>query len=174
MDNSSYNSLTNKLIQNGIIKDTPFDNPDKKMNASLNFFNESIKSEEKESIESENKQTPVITNPNSKKRLNRFEIEADESGTNNAKHKENVFLKMFKSSFSSNRDKSLFMCLFPKIYKAHLAKDALKELTELGIDTDELHNKTIPYGESESRYKKLIKYLKYANELQIKIKNKTN
>ena len=43
---------------------------------------------------------------------------------------------------------------------------------ELNIDTKALLDKTIPYGESEGRYKDLIKYLNYANEIQTRLKKK--
>ena len=68
----------------------------------------------------------------------------------------------------------LFRSFFPKIYKARLAKDALQKLKELDIDTRELLNKTIPYGEEQARYDGLIKYIKYANEIETKINKKFN
>ena len=46
----------------------------------------------------------------------------------------------------------------------------MKRLKELNIDTQKLLEKTIPYGEGETRYQNLVKYINYANEIQIKLK----
>ncbi|MBR1617302.1 hypothetical protein IJ670_04040, partial [bacterium] len=60
--------------------------------------------------------------------------------------------------------------LFPILYKSKIIKEALKSLLELGIDTNSLFDKAIPYGESASRYEQLAKYLGNINEIQVKLK----
>ena len=69
---------------------------------------------------------------------------------------------------------NFLFAFFPKLYKAKLARDAMAKLKELNIDTSKLLDKTIPYGENETRYQDLVKYINYANELQTNIKKKIN
>lgn len=152
MDKSVYNSLTNQLIQNGIISNENLPNE----SDTVNFFE--VNTENNANQEENNNLKASF-----KKRLNSFDNEA--VGVQNSIKAENSKL--------SNKEK-FFIRFFPKLYKAYLAKNALKELTELDINTDELLNKSIPYGEEESRYKNLIKYLKYANDIQVRIKKKFN
>jgi len=45
--------------------------------------------------------------------------------------------------------------------------------SKLEIDVSELADKSIPYGEAEDRYQNLIKYIKFANDIQIDIKRKS-
>ena len=63
---------------------------------------------------------------------------------------------------------------FPKVYRAKLIKKAIAKMLELNLDAKSLLDKTIPYGEGESRYEDLVKYLNYANELQTKLKKNFN
>ena len=46
----------------------------------------------------------------------------------------------------------------------------MSKFAELNIDTQTLLDKTIPYGENETRYEDLVKFLNYANELQTRLK----
>ena len=84
----------------------------------------------------------------------------------------------FKQNLASkgalNAIENFLLTFFPRLYKAKLARDAMSKLKELNIDTKRLLEKTIPYGEGEMRYQNLIKYIKYANEIQTKIKKETN
>ena len=54
------------------------------------------------------------------------------------------------------------------------SKDAIQKMSDMGIDPNYLLNKTVPYGEGELRYKKLAEFIKYANEIQTKLKRKTS
>lgn len=151
MENNNYNSLANKLIQSGIIQN------------SENFF-EDFCNNSKKTEEVEKEQETIVENPinesKSKKRINKYDLELIGSINNS-----DEFLK------KSLIEKLLFK-FFPKLYKAFLVKNAMKKLFELNIDEKMLFNKTIPYGENEVRYRDLIKYLNYANELQVKLGNK--
>ena len=87
---------------------------------------------------------------------------------------ENALKKHSNATNPLSKKENFLIKFFPKLYKAYMAKCALKEFTRLNIDTKELMDKAIPYGESETRYKNLIKYLKYANDLKSKIESKFN
>ncbi len=162
MDNPLYNSLTEKLIQDGILPSTDFFYQE---DDSKNFF----KFEEKE----EENQTKT------RKRLNQYDLDliGDSEIATNPKNKPYESIKRFlnfKKIKLENGNATLYEIIFskffPKIYKAKLVKQAMSKFIELNIDTQTLLNKTIPYGENETRYKDLIKYLNYANELQTKLK----
>lgn len=171
MENKSYNSLEEKLIQSGIIKQG---------NEPENIFEKRPKEEEISSFVEipEDFQKFDATN---KKRLNEYDLNLLQEQIENDSPrsfetvkrflnvKENSLIK--KNKFSPER---LFLAFFPKIYKAKIAKEALKKLGELNIDTKTLLDKTIPYGEEEIRYKNLIKYLNFANEIQNSVKRKCN
>ncbi len=149
MDENIYNSLTEKLILDGIL------NADSKEGE--NFFN--IKAEENLN------HSPFVEKKEAetKKRINRFDLELItnplEASRKESFRKLNVFEK-------------IFFKFFPKLYKAKLIKEAMVKLKELNIDTKTLLDKTIPYGESEFRYKDLIRYLEYAAQLQSDIEKK--
>lgn len=187
MENSIYNSLADKLKQTGLIPKEENDNdleltlfgitPDEDINNSP-FIN---KTPNKTVNEAENKaETAKETNSN-KKRINEYDLELIKG---QLKNEENAisFLKVLKRFLNfkelmitkgtiSNREK-IFHRLFPKLYKIKIAKEAIKRLTELGIDTNALLSKTIPYGEKESRYSDLVKYLNYANQIRVKLNEK--
>ena len=165
MENSNYNSLTQKLIQNGIL---PSDNTQ-----NSNFF-------EMQSTNpiAEIKNTKENKN---KKRINRYDLDIleKESISNTINFKTVALLKLLKRfiDFKQSRAKknnlkfeNLFFKFFPKLYKAKLTKDALNQLLELNIDAKNLFDKTIPYGENDIRYQDLIKYINCANEIQTNLK----
>ncbi len=152
MDENIYNSLTKKLILNGLI------NSDIE---SENFFNIEADEDFSNSPFVEKKEKEEKKQP--KKRINRFDLELITNPLED--NKKEGFDKL------NNLEKIIFN-FFPKLYKAKLAKEAILRLKELNIDTKVLFDKTIPYGESEIRYKDLIKFLKYASEIQSDIEKK--
>lgn len=161
MDNIKYNSLTEQLISDGIIPSDVSGASNSSNNIeNTNLFNTNPYQKE---IFEEEKETNA-TKPN-KKRLNNYDLELI-----NKSSKEDYKIQKEKTTFF---EKILFNC-FPKLYKAKLIKEAMAKLVELNIDTNALLDKTIPYGESEIRYKDLIKYLNYANEMQIRLNKKEN
>ena len=174
MDNPLYNSLTEKLIQNGILSsdDSSYD----KQSDNENFFEKEYKNEEENDIE----EKPIKT----KKRLNHFELDLIEDNknttTSSAKNpydsiKRFLNFKQIKlQNGKANFSEILFSKIFPRLYRAKLVKQAMSKFLELNIDTQALLEKTIPYGENETRYKDLIKYLNYANELQTRLRKKIN
>ena len=173
MDN--YNSLTEQLIQNGIIKNETSDkNTDELFGIEL---------------DEDMNNSPFVERPieipkalqKKSKRINQTDMEmlsedSDENNVSNSFKTIKRFLKIKESLASKgslgNIENFLF-AFFPKLYKAKLVRDAMAKLKELNIDANKLLDKTIPYGESETRYQSLIKYLSYANEIQTKIKKKT-
>ena len=181
MENNQYNSLTEKLIQNGILSS----NNEQKEKTIEELYD--IKLDETMSnspfVQKPIQETPLKT---TKKRLNKYDLELL-NGENIAQYEEqsNNIENSFKTltrflSFKQNTlqkgtinsfEKFLFR-FFPRLYKFKLAKDAIKKLHELNIDTKLLFDKTIPYGEGEMRYQDLIKYIKYANEIQTKLNGK--
>ena len=181
MENSQYNSLTEKLIQNGILskEDNQVDNifdikPDE------DFSHSPFKDEE---IFVANKNEEIKPKKDNKKRLNNYDLELiqNKNEEKNIKQRSNTleiiarFLNFKKSMAKrgSAHKFEIFLCnFFPKLYKARLIKEAMAKLTELDIDTKLLADETIPYGEDETRYEDLIKYLSYANELQIRLKKR--
>ena len=175
MDN--YNSLTEQLIQNGIIKNEMSDNK--------NNIEELFEIE----IDEDMSNSPFVERPieipkalqKQSKRLNQTDIDmvsnSEEENITGAFKTIKRFLNIKENLASKgalgNVENFLF-AFFPKLYKAKLVRDAMNKLKELNIDTKKLLDKTIPYGESETRYQSLIKYLSYANEIQTKIKKKTS
>ncbi len=167
MENYPFNSLKNQLIENGILDNGVSDSSIEYEN----FFNHKELNNSNSKENTENNHELVATRPeiNDRKRLNRFEFETEAIKVS----KDNNIISLLKNKKLSKSEKFLIR-FFPKIYKARLAKDALKKFGELGIDTRELLDKTIPYGEEELRYEDLIKYIKYANEIEIGINKKFN
>ncbi len=169
MNNPLYNSLTEKLIQDGILSspDIFYQEDDSK-----NFF------------KSENEEKTTTSNEGelkTKKRLNHYDLDLIDNSENTIKPEKNPYDSIkrflnFKQIKLENGNATLFELLFskffPRLYKARLVKEAMSKFIELNIDTETLLNKTIPYGENETRYKDLIKYLNYANELQTRLKKK--
>ncbi len=164
MENSAYNSLTQKLIQNGIIPSSEAEGD--------NFFEVQSNPIIKEEIE-----------PKNKKRINQYDLDIIEkdSISNTINFKTIALLKVLKRfiDFKQNKAKknnlkveNLFYKFFPKLYKAKLVKEAMNQLFELNIDAKTLLDKSIPYGESDSRYEDLIKYINCANEIQTNLKKK--
>lgn len=193
MENQKYNSLTDKLIQNGIIQTTngqeekESENFFEKMKSSIipdenlnpSFINSPIdeKNENKTSDESKALQ--------SKKRINEYDldlirnIDTKISTKNHQTPIETIkrFIDFKQAKVHKGNSGIFEMFLyrfFPKIYRAKLIKKAITKMLELNIDTNTLLNKTIPYGEGESRYEDLIKYLNCANELQTRLKKNFN
>ena len=146
MQNSEYNSLTEKLIQSGIIK------PDAQAEEDFgaNFFS---------GAPSEEVQEELKEPTNKGKRLNNYDLELLENSKNEEIKEENKLQKIIYK-------------FFPKLYEFKVAKAAIQKMDELGIDTNALLDKSIPYGEGEIRYKNLVKFIKYANEIQTKLKRK--
>ena len=160
MENSSYSSLTDKLIQNGIIS-----KPNKDMS---NFFEntktpDSSDFNDNPSFSSNNILIPDNIYPDSRKRINEYDMNLLHTG------KHSVDLNKIKSN---NIYDSFLLRFFPKIYKAKLIKKAMKCMCNSDIDISSLFNKTIPYGENEIHYRELVKYLVLANELQSKLSQK--
>lgn len=164
MENSAYNSLTQKLIQNGIIPSNEAEGD--------NFFEAQSNPIVKEEIE-----------PKNKKRINQYDLDIIEkdSISNTINFRTIALLKVLKRfvDFKQNKAKknnlkieNLFYKFFPKLYKAKLVKEAMNQLFELNIDAKTLLDKSIPYGESDSRYEDLIKYINCANEIQTNLKKK--
>jgi len=149
MQNNEYNSLTEKLIQSGILQAN--NNEDNESN-DINFFNAPVNSEEIDEVSE--KTEPQNIN---RKRINNYDLEL----LKNNKKSQDV---------SENNVQKLIYKFFPKLYEFKVAKDALQKMNELGIDTNTLLDKTVPYGEGELRYKNLVKFIKYANEIQTKLK----
>ncbi len=163
MENRAYNSLAQKLIQNGIL---PSDDK------TPNFFET-------------NQTNPIIEEEiekdKNKKRINKLDLDILEKEpiSNTINFKTVALLKLLKRfiDFKQNKAKkndlkmeNLFFKFFPKLYKAKLVKDALNQLLELNIDAKTLFDKTIPYGENDIRYQDLIKYINCANEIQTNLK----
>jgi len=183
MEESTYNSLTEKLIQNGILGDVK--------NAEVpNFFERKDISKNENSdydIENKNIQSDIdLKNNKNKKRLNEYDLDliknhsADDLLSKSLNIQTLASLKLLKNFFNSDKKENkikyqignLFYKLFPELYRAKIVKDAMTQLIELGIDTKTLLDKTIPYGESDMRYEDLIKYLSCANKVQTKLKKK--
>ena len=175
MDN--YNSLTEQLIQSGIIKNETSDNK--------NNIEELFEIE----IDEDMTNSPFVERPieipkalqKQSKRLNQTDIDmvsnSEEENITGAFKTIKRFLNIKENLASKGAlggVENFLFAFFPKLYKAKLVRDAMNKLKELNIDTKKLLDKTIPYGESETRYQSLIKYLSYANEIQTKIKKKTS
>lgn len=173
MNNSNYNSLTQKLMQSGII---PSDNNDMQ-NEDINLFG-IVPDENMENSPFVEHSVEIPEAMKKRKRLNKsdFEMISDENISPEYDNSFEIIKRFlnFKQNLASkgalgNIETFLF-AFFPKLYKAKLAKDAMSKLKELNIDAKKLLDKTVPYGEGEMRYQNLIKYISYANEIQTKIK----
>jgi len=178
MNDSNYNSLEEKLMQNGII-------PKK---------SEEVKDNDLELLfgiqpELNMEKSPFVKKPieipkalqKAQKRLNQSDYEMvsnivdPEIANFGAFRLIRRFLNIKQNLASKGALGALenfLFAFFPRLYKAKLARDAMIKLKELNIDTNKLLDKTIPYGESETRYQSLIKYISYANNLQTKINKK--
>lgn len=142
---NNYNSLKDQLIQNGIL-------PSETSEGERNFFEFSV--ENKPEIKEELREAPTLTNPiNNKRRLNTSDVE--------------VIEEIDKSGLKNHKDNFLFR-VFPKLKQAKIAKEILKKITDLDIDTNNLLEKSVPYGESEKRYENLVRYINAVNEANIK------
>ena len=152
MENNNYNSLTDRLIQNGIIA-----NPTQE---SQNFFEAYRDASVENNSDSPFAQQSQKTDIADSNRINEYDLDLirKKSGKNHTKTKKKLGLY-----------DSFLLKFFPKLYRAKLVKQAMKRISDLNIDTALLFNKTIPYGESEIRYGDLIKYLVCANELQVEL-----
>ncbi|MBQ7287247.1 MAG: hypothetical protein IJW73_05745 [Candidatus Gastranaerophilales bacterium] len=171
---NDYNSLTKKLIEDGIIKDTTSDTSELNI-FSIGLNNEASSASYVEAPIESIKQEPIIS-----KRLNKSDYEMvseslDDSVSNNSFKLIKRFLSIKQNLASKgalNHLENFLFAFFPKLYKAKLARDAMAKLKELNIDTQKLLDKTIPYGEGEIRYQNLVKFLNFANEIQTNIKKK--
>ncbi len=178
MDNADYKSLTEKLIQNGILslseetKDNNEENlfgivPDENIEHSP-FNSMQTNAIKKDEADKELKK--------SKKRLNDYDLKLIQNEVNNENEKnQNGFLSLKQGMFTKTKKinfENLLLKFFPRLYKVQLAREAMRKYKELGINVNELLDKTIPYGECESRYSDLVKYIIYANEVRTKINKK--
>ena len=152
MKNNEYNSLTEKLIQSGIIQtdNSAQNSPD------INFFN-AKNVDINENIQMPDEKEESIN----RKRINNYDLELLENADVSLEQQEENHLQRLLYKF------------FPKLYEFKIAKDAIQKMSELGINSDILLDKAVPYGENELRYKNLVKFIKYANEIQTKLKRKS-
>lgn len=142
MGNSNFNSLTEQLISDGILSSKNNEN----------FF-------EKNTFTAVDTPIETVEKPLPKKRLNNYDLELINNSNEELINKASGF-------------KRIIYKIFPKLYKAQLIKEAMEKFLELNIDPKTLLDKTIPYGEAEIRYKDLVKYLKYATEIQGRFNSK--
>ncbi len=145
----NYNSLKDQLIRNGIL---PSNNAD----GSQNFFEFSIESNTTPDTKEEIRQNPAQTNPISpsyNRRLNTSDVE--------------IIEEIDKTGLKKYKDNFLFR-VFPKLKQAKVAKEILKKIGDLNIDTNNLLEKSVPYGENDSRYENLVRYINAVNEANIK------
>lgn len=184
MENNSYNSLTEKLIQNGILLSSSDLSNQKEQNFIEAFYGISS---EPDVVNSPFAQNPIqeiepeenIEKETNKKRINCFDTQLNinnEQTSSNSAIKTLIRFLNFKEykakNFSAFNLENLFYKFFPRFYKAKIAKEAMLKLNELNLDARLLLDKTIPYGESEGRYEDLVKYLNYANEIQTRLEKK--
>ena len=172
MNNSNYNSLTEKLMQSGLIKSEESDKQEG------NFFE--VACNENATDFKLGVEIPKALQKEAR-RLNHSDLEMvsetlDEFNSDSFKLVTR-FLNI-KQNLASRGAlgfvENFLFAFFPRLYKAKLARDAMSKLNELNIDTSKLLDKTIPYGEGEMRYQNLIKYISCANEIQTKIKKEIN
>ncbi len=161
MENNKFKSLAQQLIQDGILsQNLSYDDE------IANFYD--IKADENiENSPFAQKPDLQSKNPVHKKRINMYDANLTDDKQN--KNTENKTTKLRFGDININ--KVLFK-LFPRFYKAKLAKEAMKKLNALNINADNLREKTIPYGENEIRYNELIKYISTANEIQQNLNEK--
>ena len=171
MNNLNYDSLANVLKQNGMIPQS-----ESVELVEDNFFN--VKTSDFSLNEMQQEKSVEIPKALRKesKRLNHSDMEmiCDSKLLQNSNRRIVRRFLNFKENMASKGSLGFFetclFALFPKIYKAKLAKDAMRKINELNIDIEKLSDKNIPYGEGEMRYQSLIKYISFANEIQTKIK----
>lgn len=194
MENSTYNSLAEKLKQSGILADTndPVSTP-KENNMFLNGMMEGVFSVNQNADKTIKNETEITANQEQtqntpqnrtqrepKKRINRYDLELiSDKPIQTPPSLFSIFKRLIslrkmnmENSKAYNLKERFLNGLFPKLYKIKIAKDAVKRLNELDIDTEALLNKSVPYGESEFRYNNLVKYLNYANEIQTRLNKK--
>ena len=166
MRKSSYNSLTEKLIQNGII---PNDN--EVLNE--NFF-ENLNQKKEDNTPQEQQTSEINGN---KKRINQYDLDLIKNNKLSAKETINfkitATLKLLSCILgfgveNSEKIDNFFEKFFPRLYRAKKLRENISYLAKYCNVKD----KTIPYGEQEERYNNLVKYLSYANNIETKIKEK--
>lgn len=172
MNNSNYNSLTEQLMQSGLIKSEESDKIEENFFETANNENVANLPVEVEIPHDFKKET---------KRLNQSDFEMVSESLDDFNKNSFKLIARFlniKQNLASKGTlgfiENFLFAFFPRLYKAKLAKNAMQKLKELNIDTSKLLDKTIPYGEGEMRYQNLIKYISYANEIQTKIKKEIN
>lgn len=180
MEDYSYNSLANQLLENGIISSNE-GNYELNLSNGENFF-EKVEEDNFPKTDIEEKQKTPQAPQTSYKRLNEYDSALIKNVSNpieeNFGDKLNIvkrFLEFKKTMLTKGKIgfiEYLEYKFFPKIYRAKLVKEAMNKLHSLNINANELLDKTIPYGENESRYDNLVKYLNYANELNTKLQKK--
>mgnify|MGYP004517780885 CR=1 FL=1 len=203
----NYNSLTEKLIQTGIIQSSENSSlaiPDivsdfkkegnffeEKSDGSIEIQNGNQRGNQREiqgetqgeaqNIFSINKEQNLTPSLKAKKRLNNYDSNLIENPTKERNVENPIktakaikrFLNFKQNSLLNSKlgfKEAFFARFFPRLYKAKLIKEAMSKFAELNIDTQTLLDKTIPYGENETRYEDLVKFLNYANELQTRLK----
>ena len=166
MKKSSYNSLTEKLIQNGILSD------DKEI-LHENFF-EALNTQTQKNVEDE---ALKLQYPESKKRLNQYDLELIGNKKVNVRQSINfrmsAVLKILGCIFGFNsvndeRIDNFFEKFFPNVYRAKKLREHISRLAQYSKST----NKTIPYGEQEESYESLVNYLNCANVIGCEIRKK--
>ena len=180
MDSNSYNSLEEQLIKKGIIS-----SPNKEEAAEYLYGIDADEDMSHSPFINMPQKEPEYKEKKPKKRINQYDMDLMNNKNNGDSSNEVIFntmlaIKTIKRflNFKHNAYKKgnlsgiegLFYKFFPNLYKAKLIKDAMSKLKELNIDTKVLLEKTVPYGEYETRYENLVKYLKFASEIQTKIK----
>ena len=184
MDNQQYNSLTEKLIQNGILSSQ------KEQNDSSDNINNLFGIEPDEDMSHSPFNNNIIKNEITKeekprKRINQYDLELLQNSQQDNPYRHNIAIfdiikrflnikEVMLNKGSGNGFEIFLYKFFPKLYKAKLIKESMSKLLELNIDTKTLLDKTIPYGEGEARYGDLIKYLNFANEIQTRLRKKIN
>ena len=178
MNNHNYNSLSDRLKQNGFLFDEVQEqNEDFAPLASENFF-------EKSEADFENNFVEIpeefkLKKP-SRKRLNQYDLDLIKGEGQSQKPEEKFeiikrFLNLKQTKLEQGKTgffEFLFYKFFPKIYAAKLIKQAMEKFHELNIDAKNLLDKTIPYGEEDTRYGELVKYINCASEIQTRLKGK--
>lgn len=173
MNNSNYNSLTEKLMQTGIIKSEESDTNNE------NFFE--VACNENATDLPFKIEIPKVLKRKTK-RLNKSDLEMVSQNSMNTTSASPIklierFLNIKQNLASKGAlgfIENFLFAFFPRLYKAKLTREAMKKLKELNIDISKLLDKNIPYGEGEMRYQNLIKYISCANEIQTKIKKETS
>ncbi|MBQ8635394.1 hypothetical protein IJ425_04500 [bacterium] len=180
MNNSNYDSLKDKLMQKGIL-------PQESEQANKNDLELLFEIEPNEDMSNSPFVQQPIEIPKALQKMHKRLNQSDYEMVSNLTDPEMASFGTFRlvrrflnikqnlaSKGALSTIENFLFAFFPRLYKAKLARDAMTKLKELNIDTNKLLDKTIPYGESETRYQSLIKYISYANEIQTKLKKKIN